>query len=138
MIKKITPLKGSVQKGKTPTLNTLIEIIEAAAGASVTVHPILQDRRIAILYKGEIIGVGTLGDTEYDVEMNFDFFNKNGYTIVFTACRIKGATIQAIHRRATKAGITPFFKDKILDMNPSTQSTTNSNDANWQIGRAHV
>lgn len=131
MIKKIIALKGSAQKGKTSTLNTLIGIIEAAAGASVTVHPILQDRRIAIPYKGEIIGVGTYGDTEYDVERNFDFFVKNGCTIVFTACRTRGATIQAIHHHATKAGINPFFKDKTLDMNPTTQPTTNSQDASW-------
>ena len=49
-----------------------------------------RDRRIALKYRGHIIGVGTYGDDQDAIDRNFKFFEDQGCDIGITAARVAG------------------------------------------------
>lgn len=84
-------LYAAAAKGKTPTLNLLIDRL-LATGTLIAEEKIVgtDDRRVVLNHDGIIIGVGTGGDDHCEVGVNFDFFMKYGCDISFSATRKRG------------------------------------------------
>ena len=86
---KIIGLYESSSKGKTATLNLLIDLLEVATTGNPMPQPQPKgyDRRKTFTYKGLKIGVATDGDTGKAVRDNCIFFDTERCDIVFSATR---------------------------------------------------
>lgn len=90
-VRKAIALYGAAQRGKTTTLNMLIEDLKNAA-SKVMCEVCIQgcnDRQCCVVYNDIIAGVGTGGDDEDAVRKNIQYFENHNCEIVFLATRTK-------------------------------------------------
>ena len=90
-VRKAIALYGAAQRGKTPTLNMLIDDLKSAASRVVCEVCIqgCNDRRCCVVYNEVIVGVGTGGDDGNAVHENIQYFENHNCEIVFLATRTK-------------------------------------------------
>lgn len=94
-------LYGSGEKGKTTTLNLLIDlIISEITGFPFELKSETElkiDRRISFDFHGQKVGICTWGDNENELKTNCEFFEKEKCTFIVTATRSKGVTCRIIN-----------------------------------------
>lgn len=95
-MKKIIALYGSGGKGKTTTLNLLIELLSGKKRKG--------DGQVLIPYRDKNIAITTGGDKKDIVEGNIGFFVKQAGDILVTATRTKGGPQDALKEHAKKIG----------------------------------
>ena len=90
-VRKAIALYGAAQRGKTPTLNMLIDDLKNAASKVVCEVRIqgCNDRRCCVVYNDIIVGVGTGGDNGNAVHENIQYFENHNCEVVFLATRTK-------------------------------------------------
>ena len=90
--KVVIALYGPGRKGKTTTLNLLIELL---GGTRKEV-----DRRLRLTYGGKRIAIATYGDDEWQLNENIKFFDEKSCDIYITATRTKGDTKKVLKKYA--------------------------------------
>ena len=87
-------LYGGANVGKSETLTELGRALLANTRYFYEQkgHHGSRDRRIALKYRGRIIGIGTYGDNQDAVDRNFKFFEDQKCDIGITAARVEGNT----------------------------------------------
>lgn len=98
-MKKIIGFYGAASKGKTETLNLLIDLLNGVAKISGTPvkHWNGKDKQITFIYKGNIVSICTAGDNEDELRSNIKYFEKEKCDIAISATRTKGATVDILH-----------------------------------------
>ncbi|MBQ8678450.1 MAG: hypothetical protein IJ530_01675 [Treponema sp.] len=99
---RIIALYGSLDVGKTTTLNILIDLfIKVASKYSVeVVWENGFDRRAAIFFKNKTICICTPGDNAEIIRENISFFSKNKCNIAILATRTKGQSKDTLNEYA--------------------------------------
>lgn len=97
-MKKIIALRGIGSKGKTATLNLVIDLLQVATtGCSMpTPQPTGRNRKMTFTYNGLIVSVCTAGDTEWELSQNEIYFNDNACDVAITASRTKQGPVQVV------------------------------------------
>lgn len=85
-------LYGPGQKGKTTTLNLLIELLGGIRSKG--------DQRVRLNYEGKDIAIATYGDDEWQLKENIKFFDEKSCDIYITATRTKGDTKKVLKKYA--------------------------------------
>jgi len=116
-------LYGSGEKGKTTTLNLLIDlIISEITGFPFELKSETElkiDRRISFEYRGHKVGICTWGDNESELKKNCEFFYHEKCTFIITATRSKGATCKLIDNYCTTNGFAlQWIKKTVAVENP--------------------
>ena len=93
-MKQIIGLYGSGDKGKSETLNLLIDLLEVATtGCPMpTAQKPRTDRKKTFNYNGNIVAISTKGDTEKALVSNCSYFKKKKCDIAISAARTLGIT----------------------------------------------
>lgn len=94
-MKKIIALYASANKGKTTTLNKLIDLLEVVADSYEKIR-INNESKAWFEVFGKKIVVCTAGDYGLATQENIDFAQKYEYDIFVTATRTKGETTDEI------------------------------------------
>lgn len=97
-MKRAYALVGIGDKGKTETLNLLIDLLDVSTTncPMPTPTPTGENRKRWFNYKGFIVGIGTAGDNGGEVKLNCKYFIKHNCDVVFTATRTKGGSMHEI------------------------------------------
>lgn len=90
--KVVIALYGPGQKGKTTTLNLLIELLGGIRRKG--------DQRVRLNYEGKDIAIATYGDDEWQLNENIKFFDEKSCDIYITATRTKGDTKKVLKKYA--------------------------------------
>lgn len=93
-LKLVLCLHGGANTGKS---ETLIALAHAILDSSRYYYEqkgqhASKDRRVVLKFHGNIIGIGTYGDTEEVINRNFEIFKEQHCDIGITAARIEGRT----------------------------------------------
>lgn len=101
-------LYGSGEKGKTTTLNLLIDLITSDLtdfSMPVKTENELQiNQRICMEFRGLKVGICTWGDNEEEVNKNCNFFESQNCNFIITATRSKGGSCKAINDYCIEKG----------------------------------
>lgn len=90
--KEVIALYGPGRKGKTTTLNLLIELLGGIRRKG--------DQRVRLNYEGKDIAIATYGDDEWQLNENIKFFDEKSCDIYITATRTKGDTKEVLKKYA--------------------------------------
>lgn len=123
-MKKIIGLSGVGGTGKTETLNLLIDLLEVATtGCSMpTPQPESKDRKKIFTYNGNIVGIGTSGDSRVCVQKNCDFFDNNKCDIAISATRSWGGSCDCLNEFADKYKIKAIWISKNITSQNQAQA----------------
>lgn len=115
-MKKIICLYGSANKGKTPTLNILIGLLDPAK--VIAPEELRLDHREVVVYKGHRIAVTTAGDRDYDLTENIKFCKENECDILVTATRTRGGSTKEVHKFSQEVSckITWLRKNEAIEL----------------------
>lgn len=102
-MKKIIALYGAANKGKTTTLNILVDLL-AVVSDYYNIERYYDSKAMFVINKKNI-GVCTPGDNQEEIKKNIDFFNKNECEIIITATRTKGDGVTELEKFTKKQGI---------------------------------
>ena len=90
--KVIIGLWGPGGKGKSTTLNLLIELLGGTRRKG--------DQRIRLTYREKKIAITTYGDDKWQLNKNIKFFDEKSCDIYITATRTKGDTKKVLKKYA--------------------------------------
>ena len=90
--KVIIALWGPGGKGKSTTLNLLIELLGGTRRKG--------DQRIRLTHREKKIAITTYGDDEWQLNKNIKFFDEKSCDIYITATRTKGDTKKVLKKYA--------------------------------------
>lgn len=118
IMKQIIGLKGSAQKGKTETLNLLIDLLEVATtGCSMPApQPVGNNRKRTFIYNGNKVSICTAGDNLSELLANRVYFETEKCDIAISAARTSGATHDVLNDLAKKNNIKVSWIKKIYDL----------------------
>lgn len=111
MMKRIFAVSGIMNCGKTHTLNYLAQLLASAGtridGPNPMTHPLNTDTQYVFEVKGQRVGVGTSGDTDWVIDEHFKKFDAFGCDVVIVACRSRTGTasVDALERQAISRGL---------------------------------
>ncbi len=91
-MKKIIALYASSNKGKTTTLNKLIDLLEQLSD-NYEIKRIYNESYAYFEFSDKNIVVCTKGDYDYILQENISFATEHNYDIFVTATRTKGGTV---------------------------------------------
>ncbi len=134
-LQQIIVLQGSASKGKTSCLNNLIDLLKQYEEKTYTkiATERANDHRRVFVYQKTRIAITTYGDPPGEtIEKNIDFAEKNECTILITASRSRGATvdvIEAYRLKHTNVTITFVAKEIVSNGNKSLQDEVNKTQA---------
>lgn len=94
--KAIIGLWGPGGKGKSTTLNLLIELLGGIKRKG--------DQRIRLTYREKKIAITTYGDDKWQLQGNVDFFKKESCDIYITATRTRGGSVVELEKFEKKIG----------------------------------
>lgn len=99
-MRKIIALYASANKGKTCTLNILIDLLSLVSSES----NVWKTKEGWGWFKINDITVGvcTPGDDKSSIDSNINYFNKNECEVIVTAARTKGETIVELEKLEKK------------------------------------
>lgn len=101
-MKKLIALYGAANRGKTTTLNILIDLL-----AVVSEHYNIEknyDSKAVFVINSKTIGVCTPGDNQEEIKNNIEFFEENECEIIITATRTKGEGVNELEKFTKKQG----------------------------------
>lgn len=105
-MKKIIALYRTGDKGKTETLNYVIEILQAITTGSLTpLVPNYTDRKATFVFNGLTVSICTAGDNAAEIKQNEAYFNNQKCDIAITASRSRGESVDAINAMANSNGV---------------------------------
>lgn len=93
-MKKIFGLWGATNRGKTTTLNILVDLLSQVSD-TYDIHK-TYDSRAWFVINGIKIGICTPGDNQEQLKENIIFFTENEYEIIVTATRTKGGSVDEL------------------------------------------
>ena len=93
-MKKIFGLWGTENRGKTTTLNILVDLLSHVSD-TYDIHK-TYDTKSCFLINGIKIGVCTPGDNQIEIKENIKFFTENECEIIVTATRTKGGSVDEL------------------------------------------
>ena len=131
----VVALYAAQSKGKTSTLNALIDLIVAKEGKVLFEEPSGgQDRQVVLNYKGLIVGVCTGGDVGDIVDVNFKMFDDFRCDVAFCATRKRSdsSSWTQFWEHTGKRGVRYAVEEKVASPNDSTaeqQAVDNSKRA---------
>ena len=111
MMKRIFAVSGIMNCGKTHTLNYLAQLLASAGtridGPNPMTHPLNTDTQYVFEVKGQRVGVGTSGDTDWVIDEHFKKFDAFGCDVVIVACRSRTGTasVDALEHQAISRGL---------------------------------
>ncbi|MCH5283076.1 MAG: hypothetical protein J1E59_05420 [Treponema sp.] len=111
-MKKIVALYASANKGKTTTLNKLIDLLEAVAVLDEKIRISDDDFQASFEFFGKKVVVCTAGDYGEATQESISFAKKHGYDILVTATRTRGETTNGIENFANKNGAELLWRGK--------------------------
>lgn len=130
-MKQIIGLKGSAKKGKTETLNHLIDLLEIATGQQTapTPQPEGHDRKRSFTYNGNKVSICTAGDNLSELLANKKYFEDEKCDIAISAARTSGATHVVLNDLAKNNNINVSWIQKKYDLLNSVKvNTQQAND----------
>lgn len=116
-MKKIIALYGAANKGKTTTLNILVDLLAVVSDCyNIERH---YDSKAMFVINNKNIGVCTSGDNQEEIKNNIEFFYKNECEIIITATRTKGEGVSELEKFTKKQGIEIdwIMKENNLELN---------------------
>lgn len=118
-MKKIIALYRSSNKGKTATLNLVIDLLQALTTGCPMPAPQLPhvDRKQTFNYNGQIVSICTAGDNKSELLKNEVYFNAHRCDVAITASRTTGQTVTAIQNMSAKYSINPIWRRKLVGNN---------------------
>lgn len=117
-MRKIIALYRAGDKGKTETLNYVIEILQAITTRSLTpLVPNYTDRKATFVFNGLTVSVCTAGDNATEIKQNEAYFNNQKCDIAITASRSKGESVDAINAMANSNGASIQWVRKLVRAN---------------------
>ncbi|KQP17034.1 hypothetical protein [Pseudorhodoferax sp. Leaf265] len=113
-MKTVLALSGSSNRGKSTTLNLVIDLLKAAyPHAQVEERRYKVDRTFVLVIDGRKVGVETQGDPASRLPTSLKRFVDAGCEVIVCACRSYGATTQSVEDLATRDyAIQWFAKDR--------------------------
>lgn len=139
-MKVLYVLQGAGEKGKSSTLNILIdELVKKYPNATKRIleQDISCDQKVIFdNLNGHIIGIETQGDTNSRLPESLNDFEKAQCDIIFCACRTRGSTVDTIQNFATHYSYTVKIIKQTYEKNSSKQITSNTNVAHSMIRQA--
>lgn len=99
-MQKIIALYAPANKGKTTTLNILIDLLSIVS-SECNVWKTKEGWGWFVI-NDKVVGVCTPGDNQTVIKENIDYFNKNECDIVVTATRTKGCTVKELEKLEKK------------------------------------
>lgn len=130
IMKQILGLKGSEKKGKTETLNLLIDLLEVATTgcAMPAAQPIGVNRKRTFTYNGNKVSICTAGDNLSELLANRKYFESEKCDIAISAARTRGTTHDVLNKLANDNNIKVSWIKKIYDL--PNKDIVNSQQAN--------
>lgn len=127
---KVLVLFGNGGRGKTTTLNLLIELLlKSSENISMDTVNIEGDNSLAIKYKGKIIAITTRGDDARVIKNDFQKFLSYKPDVFICAARSKGATHKYILTLTEEENIfwlsKSTFSNNIRNFNNCSQDVVN-------------
>ena len=139
-MKTLYALQGAGEKGKSSTLNILIDEL-AKKYPNVTKRILIpgmgRDQQVIFdNLNGHIIGIETQGDPNSRLLQSLKDFAKAQCDIIFCACRTSGSTVDAIQNFAKQYSYTVNIIKQTYEKNASKQAASNTNVAHGMIQQA--
>ena len=109
--------------GKTHTLNYLAQLLASAGtridGPNPMTHPLNTDTQYVFEVKGQRVGVGTSGDTDWVIDEHFKKFDAAVCDVVIVACRSRAgaASVNALEQHAIARGLIVDYTTLMWDAN---------------------
>ena len=94
--KAIIALWGPGGKGKSTTLNLLIELLGGIKRKG--------DQRVRLTYREKKIAITTYGDDKWQIQKNVAFFDEESCDIYVTATRTSGGSVVELEKFEKKIG----------------------------------
>ena len=102
--KVIIGLWGPGGKGKSTTLNLLIELLGGTRRKG--------DQRVRLTHREKKIAITTYGDDKWQLQRNIDFFNEESCDIYVTATRTSGGSVVELEKFEKKIGAETIWISK--------------------------
>lgn len=129
IMEKIIGLWGAGNKGKTTTLNMLIEHLFKNSEMNIVEDIDLEtDRFVALTWKGKRIAICTGGDNKEAEKDNIDFLKKQDADIFVAASRTKGGSVDKLEAFAKRQGIEIDWAEKTYAETEKEQAKANKQD----------
>ena len=139
-MKTLYALQGAGEKGKSSTLNILIDELAKKypnAPKRILIPGMGRDQQVIFdNLNGHIIGIETQGDPNSRLPQSLKDFAKEQCDIIFCACRTSGSTVDAIQNFAKQYSYTVNIIKQTYEENASKQTASNTKVAHGMIQQA--
>ena len=139
-MKALYALQGAGQRGKSSTLNILIDELAKKypnATKRILIPGMGRDQQVIFdNLNGHVIGIETQGDPNSRLPQSLKDFAKAQCDIIFCACRTSGSTVDAIQSFAKQYSYTVNIIKQTYEKNASKQTASNTNVAHAMIQQA--